>query len=45
MTTVLHISASGNRDGSVSRAATAQILQTLSATKVIDRDLSETPLP
>lgn len=45
MTTVLHISASGNRDGSVSRAATAQILQTLSATKVIDRDLAKTPLP
>ena len=45
MTTVLHISASGTHSGSISRAATASILKTLSATKVITRDLAETPLP
>lgn len=45
MTTVLHINASGTKQGSVSRAATAQLLQNLSPTRVITRDLAETPLP
>ncbi len=45
MTTVLHINASGTIDGSVSRAATAQLLQELDPTKVISRDLAKTPLP
>lgn len=45
MTTVLHINASGTFDGSVSRAATAQLLQDLNPTEVITRDLAETPLP
>ena len=45
MTTVLHINASGTRTGSVSRAATAQLLQDLSPTRVITRDLAEKPLP
>ena len=45
MTTVLHIDASGTKQGSVSRAATAQLLQDLSPSRVITRDLAETPLP
>ena len=45
MTTVLHINASGTRTGSVSRAATAHLLQDLAPTRVITRDLAETPLP
>ena len=45
MTTVLHINASGTRTGSISRAATARLLQALSPTQVITRDLAETPLP
>lgn len=45
MTTVLHINASGTKQGSVSRAATAHLLQDLSPTHVISRDLAETPLP
>mgnify|MGYP000120579650 CR=1 FL=1 len=45
MATVLHINASGTRNGSLSREATADILETLSATRVITRDLAETPLP
>lgn len=45
MTTVLHINASGTIDGSVSRAATAQLLQGLAPTRVITRDLAGTPLP
>ncbi len=45
MTTVLHINASGTVDGSISRAATAQLLQELAPTRVITRDLAETPLP
>ncbi|WP_108816715.1 FMN-dependent NADH-azoreductase [Loktanella sp. Alg231-35] len=45
MTTVLHINASGTRNGSVSRAATAKLLQTLAPSRVITRDLAETDLP
>ncbi|WP_106745128.1 FMN-dependent NADH-azoreductase [Yoonia maritima] len=45
MTTILHITASGLSDGSVSRAATAKIISDLSPTKVITRDLAVTPLP
>jgi len=45
MTTVLHINASGTRTGSISRAATARLLQDLSPTHVITRDLAEGPLP
>lgn len=45
MTTVLHINASGTLEGSRSRAATAQLLNDLSPTKVISRDLAQTPLP
>ncbi len=45
MTTVLHINASGTTQGSVSRAATAQLLQDLAPARVITRDLAETPLP
>ncbi|MEO0905712.1 MAG: NAD(P)H-dependent oxidoreductase, partial [Pseudomonadota bacterium] len=45
MTTVLHINASGTINGSVSRAATAQLLQELAPTKVITRDLAKRPLP
>ena len=45
MTTVLHISASGVGDGSVSRTATAKLLKTLAPSRVINRDLAETPLP
>lgn len=43
--TVLHIDASGTVDGSFSRAATAQIINDLAPTRVIRRDLAETPLP
>ncbi|MEL6838570.1 MAG: NAD(P)H-dependent oxidoreductase [Pseudomonadota bacterium] len=43
--TVLHIDASGTTDGSVSRAATAQLVAQLSAKTVIYRDLAGTPLP
>ncbi len=45
MTTVLHISASGTHNGSISRAATAALLDDLQATRVIVRDLAKTPLP
>ena len=45
MTTVLHISASGTKNGSVSRAATDMLLQDLAPTRVITRDLAETPMP
>ncbi|MDO6588788.1 FMN-dependent NADH-azoreductase [Loktanella sp. D2R18] len=45
MTTVLHIASSGITDGSVSRAATAQIIADLSPTKIITRDLAITPMP
>ena len=45
MTTVLHINASGTINGSVSRAATAQLLQKLEPTSVITRDLAKTALP
>ena len=45
MTTVLHINASGTLTGSVSRAATAKLLEGLTPTRVITRDLAETPLP
>lgn len=45
MTTVLHINASGTLTGSVSRAATARLLDDLAPTRVITRDLAETPLP
>lgn len=45
MTTVLHINASGTLTGSVSRAATARLLEGLTPTRVITRDLAETPLP
>ena len=45
MTTVLHINASGTLTGSVSRAATAKLLDDLAPTRVITRDLAETPLP
>ncbi|MEJ8561429.1 NAD(P)H-dependent oxidoreductase [Yoonia sp. GPGPB17] len=45
MTTVLHINASGTKEGSVSRAATDTLLQELSPTQVITRDLAEAPLP
>jgi len=44
MTTVLHLNASGTKQGSASRAATAALLQDLSPTRVITRDLAETPL-
>lgn len=45
MTTVLHINASGTKQGSISRAATGALLQELSPTRIITRDLAETPLP
>jgi FMN-dependent NADH-azoreductase len=45
MTTVLHITSSGITDGSVSRAATAQIIADLAPTKVLTRDLAITPMP
>lgn len=45
MTTVLHINASAALQGSVSRAATMQLLETLAPIKVITRDLAKTPLP
>ncbi|PJI85244.1 FMN-dependent NADH-azoreductase [Yoonia maricola] len=45
MTTVLHINASGTLNGSVSRAATEHLLRGLAPTRVITRDLAETPLP
>lgn len=45
MTTVLHINSSGTVEGSVTRAATAALLQQLAPTRVITRDLAETPLP
>ncbi len=45
MTTILHINASGTIDGSVSRAATAKLLVDLKPTRVITRDLAQTPLP
>ena len=45
MTTVLHINASGTIDGSVSRAATAQLLHNIAADRVITRDLAQAPLP
>ncbi len=45
MTTVLHINASGTLTGSTSRAATARLLEDLAPTRVITRDLAETPLP
>ena len=45
MTTVLHIKTSGTIDGSVSREATAKLLTRLNPTRVITRDLAETPLP
>jgi len=45
MTTVLHINASGTRNGSVSRAATDRLLQSLAPTRVITRDLTDTDLP
>lgn len=45
MTTVLHINASGTMTGSVSRTATAKLLAGLAPTRVITRDLAQTPLP
>jgi FMN-dependent NADH-azoreductase len=45
MTTVLHISASGITQGSVSRAATAKLLADLTPCTVITRDLATLPLP
>lgn len=45
MTTVLHVNASATVDGSVSRAASARLLQSLAPTRVINRDLAATPLP
>ena len=45
MTTVLHIDASGTIDGSVSRAATAKLLQDIAPDNVITRDLASEPLP
>lgn len=45
MTTVLHINASGTLNGSISRDATATLLEDLGATRVITRDLAQTPLP
>jgi FMN-dependent NADH-azoreductase len=45
MTTVLHITSSGTTDGSISRAATAQIIADLAPTKVLTRDLAITPMP
>ena len=43
--TVLVINASGSLEGSATRAATSQLVASLSPTKVISRDLAETPLP
>ncbi|MCG3266855.1 FMN-dependent NADH-azoreductase [Yoonia sp. I 8.24] len=45
MTTVLHITASGISDGSISRAATAKIIADLAPSKIITRDLAITPMP
>ncbi|SFR45975.1 FMN-dependent NADH-azoreductase [Yoonia tamlensis] len=45
MTTVLHLTASGVSDGSVSRAATAKIIADLDPSKIITRDLAITPMP
>lgn len=45
MTTVLHISASGMIEGSVSRAATAAIIAEIAPDKIITRDLALAPLP
>ncbi len=45
MTIVLHINASGTINGSVSRAATAKLLEGLAPTRVITRDLAATDLP
>ena len=43
--TILHINASGTTEGSVSRAATAQLIADMNPTRVITRDLAATPLP
>lgn len=43
--TILHINASAQTDASVSRAATAHIVQTMSPARTITRDLAATPLP
>ena len=45
MTTVLHLSASGTVDGSVSRAATAKLIQDLAPAHIITRDLAKAALP
>ena len=45
MTTVLHLNASATIDGSSSRDATARLVQDLSPTRIISRDLAATPLP
>ncbi len=44
MTTVLHINASGNLNGSTSRAATAKLLEGMAPDHIITRDLAATPL-
>ncbi len=43
--TILHINASGTTDGSVSRAATAQLIADMNPARVMTRDLAATPLP
>ncbi len=45
MTKVLHINASGAMTGSLSRAATAQLIAEMGPVDVITRDLAATPLP
>ncbi len=45
MTTVLHINASGSIDQSISRASTGTLVARLAPTRIISRDLAETPLP
>ncbi len=43
--TILHINASGTTEGSVSRAATAQLIADMGPAEVIVRDLATTALP
>lgn len=44
-TTVLRIDASARKTGSVSRALTRRVTETLAADRILTRDLADTPLP